>query len=111
MGAVRKRLISGIEVVTIPLSDYAALLKSKRDLAESAISAEQLVKPRRGRIDRDPEIAVYLALNLGLKSVKLLRKDCQRKFGASRTPSVQAIYRHWERLRIEARSAENSAAK
>lgn len=92
-------VISGIEVVTIPLADYAALLDCRRKLLETELSIEQFVTGRRSVVDRNPEVAVYLAQNFGLVSMKELLRECRRKFGGSRTPSQSAAYRYWATVR------------
>ncbi|MGC4409202.1 hypothetical protein D4A92_00245 [Rhizobium rosettiformans] len=89
-------------LVTIPLIDYQALLKARLDLEQSCISFKQLSKPRRSTIERDPEVAVFISMKLGHFTVREIEKAVRREFGGSRTPSRQAIYRYWTRLRREA---------
>lgn len=91
--------ISGIEVVTIPLADYAALLACKARLAELDANLLQLSAPRKGIIDRNPEVAVFLATRFGTLPVSVVLKQCRRTFGAARTPSRSAAYRYWQRIR------------
>lgn len=97
-------------LVTIPLTDYQALLKARLDLEQSGISFKQLSKPRRSTIERDPEVAVFISMKLGHLTVREIEKTVRRQFGGSRTPSRQAIYRYWTRLRREAviRAAEET---
>lgn len=92
------------EFVTIPLADYIRLTDESRQLAEWHLNNRQLIKPSRSLITRDPEVAVFLASGLGLKSVASLLKECKKRFGAARTPSRTAAYRYWETLRIKQRS-------
>jgi hypothetical protein len=98
----RHSIVAGVPLVTIPLSDYASLLDCKRQLAERAISHDQVMSPARSVIERNPEVAVFLAQNFGLKSMETILRLCRRQFGKDRTPSRSAAYRYWERLRKEA---------
>lgn len=88
-------------LVTIPLTDYQALLKARLDLDQSGISFKQLSKPSRSTVERDPEVAVFISLKLGLMTVTEIEKAVKRSFGASRTPSRKSIYRYWAKLRIQ----------
>ena len=96
--------ISGIAVVTIPADDYARLLDQSRQLAEWHVNNQQLIKPSRSSINRDPEVAIFLANGFGLKPVASLLKECKKRFGTARTPSLKAAYRYWESIRINERS-------
>lgn len=97
-----KSIVAGVSLVTIPLSDYADLLDCKRQLAERAISHDQVMSPARSRIERNPEVAVFLAQNFGLAPMKEILRRCRREFGRSSTPSQSAAYRYWAKLRKEA---------
>lgn len=101
----KSRVISGVEVVTIPLQDYADLLDSKRQLAERAIRDRRVMSPRRSKIERNPEVAIFLADKFGSMSVKDALRLCLRKFGKAATPSPSAAYRYWDRIRKEALNA------
>lgn len=96
--------ISGIAVVTIPADDYARLLDESRQLAEWHVNHNQLIRPSRSTISRDPEVAIFLANGFGLKPVASLLKECKKTFGTARTPSLKAAYRYWESIRINERS-------
>lgn len=98
----KRSVVSGVEVVTIPLRDYADLLDSKRQLAERVISHDQVISPRRTKIERNPEVAVFLVEKFGLMPVKDALRLCRRKFGKAATPSLSAAYRYWDRVRKEA---------
>ena len=91
--------ISGVAVVTIPVEHYASLLEDRRKLAEFGLNNSQLIRPSRSMVQRDPEVAIFLANGLGLKPVPMLLKDCKKKFGKARTPSQQSIYRYWQAIR------------
>ena len=91
--------ISGVAVVTVPVEHYASLLEDRRKLAEYHLNNSQLIKPSRSMIQRDPEVAIFLANGLGLKTVPTLLKDCKKRFGKARTPSPQSIYRYWQAIR------------
>ncbi len=93
--------ISGVEVVTIPLTDYAALLDCRRKLQETELTVEQFLSGRKSVIDRNPEVAVYLAQNFGLMPMKDLLRVCRRKFGRQCTPSRSAAYRYWKTVRLK----------
>lgn len=95
----RRRTVAGVEVVTIPLADYAALLDCKRELQETELTIQQFVTGRKSVIDRNPEVAVYLAQNFGLVPMKDLLQACSRRFGRARTPSQSAAYRYWATVR------------
>ena len=94
--------INGIEVVTIPMSDYVELLDCRRRLGEITINHDQLFRPRRSMIERNPDVALFLAQNFGMKPVRVILQDCRRRFGRKRTPSLKSAYRYWERVRKEA---------
>lgn len=91
--------ISGVEVVTIPLSDYADLLACKRDLAIRIINHANFHKSPRSMIERNPEVAVFIAQRLGIDPVSEIVKACRRKFGKAHTPSPQSVYRYWMKIR------------
>lgn len=95
-------VISGVKVVTIPLRHYAELLESKRKLAERAVSEKQVMLPYRSKIERNPEVAVFLVEKFGLMPVKDALRLCRREFGKAATPSLSAAYRYWDRVRKEA---------
>lgn len=90
--------ISGVEVVTIPLKDYARLLDCERRLTEARVSRTAHLANARCRIDRDPEVATFLAENLGRMLVKDSYSACVERFGAERAPSRATIARYWDRL-------------
>lgn len=102
---IRKETISGVELVTIPVSHYAELLDYRRRFEEREISHNQFERPSRSRLDRNPEVAVFLIQRLGLEPIKDILRNCRRTFGAARTPSRTAIYRYWQKLQIEARKS------
>lgn len=94
------RVISGVEVVTIPIAEYAELLDCRRRLAVLEVDRGFISsKGKKSRIDRDPELAAYVANRLGRAEVKTIRAECIERFGADRTPSRSALYRYWDRLR------------
>jgi hypothetical protein len=43
-----------------------------------------------------------LASRFGVATVAVIREECKALFGPARTPSKSAIYRYWERLRLQA---------
>ena len=95
----KRETIKGVRLITIPLRDYVDLLDCKRQLAERVISHEQVMSPRRSRVERNPEVAVFLAQNFGLLPMDEILRRCRRQFGKAVTPSSTAAYRYWEKLR------------
>lgn len=94
-----RRTIAGVDLVTIPIADYAALLSCKQQLKETQLSVDQFVNGRRSTVDRNPEVAIFLSENFGIMPMKELLQKCKRKFGKERTPSLAAAYRYWQRVR------------
>lgn len=93
------RTIEGVELVTIPVSDYAALLKDSRVLAEKQIDRKQFEKPDRSIIARNPQVAVFIAEHVGKITVNEVVELCREKFGEHLTPSAKMVYRYWWKLR------------
>ena len=91
--------IAGGEVVTIPLAHYPELLDCQRRLAAGSIDRPRLTADMRSRVDRDPEVATFLAENLGRMLLKDATAACLKRFGADRAPSRSSIDRYWRRLR------------
>ncbi len=92
------------EIVTIPLAEYRDLLKCRRLLAEAGFRRRSFEKPARSMIERDPEVAVFIANRLGTWPATEIRDLCARAFGPVRTPSVKSIYRYWDRLKASQKS-------
>lgn len=92
-------MLGGVEVVTIPAADYADLLDCRRRLAELSASRRAFERPSKSPIERDAEVATFLASRFGAATVKTIRAECAAKFGADRTPPRSSIYRYWARLR------------
>lgn len=93
--------IEGVDVVTIPLKDYAALLACRRELAEKTLNLNCLHQGHRSVIERNPEVAVFLMQRLGLQPMPVILKACRKEFGRQRTPSRSAAYRFWMKVREE----------
>jgi hypothetical protein len=87
--------ISGVEVVTIPLTHYAELLDCQRRLAAVEVTPTRFAADLRSRIDRDPEVAAFLLDCLGRKLLKETYAACLERFGAERTPGASTISRYW----------------
>jgi hypothetical protein len=98
----RPATIAGVEVVTIPVADYAELLDCRRRLAESEVGRRAFMQPLRSRIEGDPEVATFLAGRFGLIDVIEALRQCGARFGAARTPSRSAAFRYRDRLRAAA---------
>jgi hypothetical protein len=98
--------VEGVEVVTIPLTEYAYLLAARRRLAELDLAGRPASRrrPRRPRlpappkspIDADPEICAFLAARLGKMTQKDIFAACVAEFGP-RAPSKSAINRFFQR--------------
>jgi hypothetical protein len=91
--------IAGVEVVTIPLSDYRDLLDCRRQLAELRVRADPKMRTARSPLDCDPELAAFLAERFGRMPVDRALDQCRARFGQARTPSRSAAFRFWDRLR------------
>ena len=89
----------GNDLVTIPVAEYRSLLDCRRKLAESEARERAFKTASRSPIERDPEVAAFLASRFGLATVKLIREECVALFGPARAPHRSAIYRYWFRLR------------
>lgn len=90
--------VAGVELVTIPVSHYAELLDCKRQLAAAGITGLRLAADLRSRVERDPEVAAFLAECLGTRLLKDTYASCLERFGAERTPGKTTIQRFWKRL-------------
>lgn len=93
--------IAGVKVVTIPLADYAKLLDDRRRLAETGAGsrARAGLKPNRSPIERDPEVAAFLAERFERIDVSAALRQCHDRFGGARTPSRTSAFRYRDRLR------------
>lgn len=92
------RIVSGVELVTIPLAHYAELLDCQRQLAEVRIASWRFTADPRSRVERDPEVAAFLAECLGTRLLKDAHALCRDRFGEARTPGKSTIQRYWKRL-------------
>ncbi len=81
--------ISGVAVVTIPAEHYAELLDCKRRLGETTLSNNIFLHPCRSRIERDAEVANFLAHRVGLAPLSEVLRQCKREFGKQRTPQYR----------------------
>ncbi|MEM7426744.1 MAG: hypothetical protein AAF441_11655 [Pseudomonadota bacterium] len=91
--------IGGVQVVTIPLSDYAELLEAQRELAEMRSVADLRKRRSRSPLDQDREVVAFLAERFGRMPVRCVLEQCRSVHGDKRTPSKSAAYRLWQRLR------------
>jgi hypothetical protein len=91
--------IEGVPVVTIPAAEYAELLRCRQSAAAFAVRQTRLIAASSSPIDRDQELAAFLAEGLQTMIIRELHAACLAKFGAARTPSRSAIHRFWNRLR------------
>lgn len=97
-------IIAGIAVVTIPLTEYAALLECRRREKPCAApaAARRYDVPPRSPLERDAEIAAFFSERFGAMDVLDIIAECRNRFGAKRTPSRTAAYYFWKRLRTKA---------
>lgn len=89
-----------VEAVIIPASEYAALLAGRGD--ESGHLSGRVVdvaSPAKSPIERDGEVAAFLAERFGRVSMERVLVECRQTFGDARTPSRAAAARYWMRLR------------
>ncbi len=98
----QKRRLAGVDLVTIPADHYAALLECRRLLEERKIDHNAFSTVRTSQIERDPEIATFIAMRLGRLPIEVILKQCRRQFGKGLVPSRSATYRYWQKLRREA---------
>lgn len=96
-----KRTVAGVELVTIPLADYAELLDCQRRLAELRAVQSGLKRSSRSPIEHDPEVATFIANRLGLMTFSEIQQACVAEFGPERAPSRAAIHRR--SIRVTAR--------
>ena len=95
------RRAGGPVLVTIPLEDYEELLRAKVESDQKTLSLRQFRVPARNSVERDPEITVFITQKLGLMPVREIVRQTRRRFGKARTPSPQAIYRYWDKMRSQ----------
>ncbi len=88
------RTVAGIKLVTISLAEYVRLLDCRRRLAELKLVRRAFEHPYASPIERDPEVAVFIAERLGRLNLRAIREACTRQFGPARTPSRSAIHRY-----------------
>jgi len=89
--------IAGVEVVTIPLAEYAELLECRRRVAEIGNLRSRRLRP--SPIDHDAEVAAFLKAQPPEMTVKEVLEACALRFGTKRTPSKSAAYQFYSRGR------------
>ncbi|MCI4680419.1 hypothetical protein K9U39_06125 [Rhodoblastus acidophilus] len=88
--------IRGVEVVTIPLAEYVALLGAqKRQLADDTNLVSGFP---RSPIERDPRLAAFIRERRGKMELSQIAAECRRIFGPG-APSRSSICRYFQRLR------------
>lgn len=109
MGNPSKRTVAGGEVVTIPATEYAELLRCRRQLRRLKLVQNRFKGRRRIKIEADLEVALFIADRVGKSNAPAILAECNATFGAARTPSRSAFYRFAGRVRELARiSHQNS---
>ncbi|MCL8381766.1 hypothetical protein [Xanthobacter aminoxidans] len=91
--------IAGVAVVTIPITDYAALLECQRREAHDSPAPAVPAVPSRSPVERDMEVTTFLAESFGRGRLVEALEACRIQFGSNRTPSRTAAYAYWKRLR------------
>ena len=86
--------LRGVEVVTIPLAEYSALLADHEELAR--ILAQRSKGLPRSPIDRDPDLKAFIQERLGKMEISEIAAACAAKFG-QKAPSRSAIHRFLHR--------------
>lgn len=86
--------------------DPVSIVVSRRQYIEflrfkgAVNSLQNVVEPgSRSAFQNDAEVAKFLAERFGKVPMKPLLEACKQKFGKRRTPSQQAAYRYWRKLR------------
>jgi hypothetical protein len=92
-------LILAGQVVTIPAREYAELLDCQRRLAELNALRRPFERFQQSPIERDPELAAFIADRLGTACLWDIHSAILKRFGKPRTPSKSAIHRYGQRLR------------
>jgi hypothetical protein len=93
VGKPSKGTVAGVELVTIPLADYAKLLDCQRQLA-ALKRPKQGVKGWLSSVEKDAKVEAFIARRLTRKTVPAIMAECLERFGPDRTPSRSAIYRY-----------------
>lgn len=104
------KTIAGIEFAIIPVSHYVELLKAQERLERAGLGRLKLERRVRGFIEQRPEIADFFASRVNRQSLAQARDECEIEFGADMTPSISAIGRYWQSLRVKAALAQLEAA-
>lgn len=99
---VVRNSLSGVDLVTIPVDEYAHFLEYKKRLSEASLGLQAFAKASRSPIERDPEVATFLTERLGKMHVDKMLSECLERYGWKRTPSRSALYAFWKRLRERA---------
>lgn len=91
--------------VTISAAEYAELLAYRKRL--EAFLPDDLCPLRASAIERDQEVAGFLAGRFGQTTIDILLRECRERFGHERTPSRSAAYRYRDRLRAAKKASES----
>lgn len=88
-----REAVGGVQVVTIPLADYAELLAAKERLER--LKLPKLTRLPASPIERRPEVRDFILERFGkMKDVEIIAK-CKETFGWA--PSTSAIDRFFHR--------------
>lgn len=90
------------ETVTIPASEYADLVECRREFAALRARVSRVYGASKSPIERDAEVAAFIAEAIGRLTAEEVRASCLARFGPERTPSRSAVTRFWQRLRRSA---------
>lgn len=82
--------------IVVSRRQYTEFLRFK----EAMNSLQDVIEPgSRSTFQNDTEVAKFLAARFGKVPMRSLLDACTQKFGKRRTPSQQAAYRYWRKLR------------
>lgn len=87
----------GAATITIPVTEHRRLLECER------LSNRRMVLPpatvfTRFRIDRDEDVALFIAERAGRLTLAEIVAECERCFGRARTPGLTTVWRFIHRL-------------
>lgn len=83
--------------VEIPVSELQRLHDCERETMRR--TALPYLSCPRSRIDRDEDVALFIAERAGRLLLREIVEECESTFGSERTPSKSAIHRFIKRLR------------
>ena len=86
---IGRATLRGVEIVTIPLDEYSALL-ADRDKLDRILAARPKGFPR-SPIDKNPSLSAFILARYGKMTIDEIAAECAKAFRPS--PSTSAIQR------------------